>query len=240
LKGSAPAGRGSRARPGQGVEGPEDLRGREREARVHQQQRPRRDAAPGLDPLPHAADQGGARVQEVGHVGSEPQGEGGQRLGRERARCKGGEPPQNRSGVARAAAETGRGGNALGEAQPNAPAQTRRGEEALRGPHREVRGVGRHAVCEARRLARQRQLDARVLLFGAELQLHVVREVEGQEEALELVVAIRAAPEHAQVPIDLGGRGEPSGARGSGRGARRHGPPYPAPRPTSTKRMRTS
>jgi hypothetical protein len=128
--------------------------------------------------------------------------------------------PQHRAGVARAASEAGARGHPLDEGDARAAGDPGALEEGARRARREVPGVGRHL----RASAREREVDA---ALRAQRDLDLVgqrtRRVEGQEQALEQVVAVGAPPDDAQPEVQLGRRGEAE-----------------AYREASTKRMRRS
>ena len=123
MPGRLPA-RGAAARPARHaladrLQGAEDRSGRERQVRIDQQHRKRRQPVPGLDLLADAAHPRRASRKADRHVGAEPGGEGRQ-IGRRHAEAP--QPvqaAQHRRGIGRAAAQACRDRQPLVERDPH-------------------------------------------------------------------------------------------------------------------------
>ncbi len=152
--------------------------------------------AGGREPLAAAARPGRAPREEEGHVGADRERdlrEGATVPDPERAR----EDPQHRRRVGRAAAEPGRHGDALRDADRDAAVDAEPLAEERRRARRQVpvapelRAPGDRAGDRARP--------------PPDLDVHLVGEVERREEGEEVVVAVRAERADAQDEVHLGG-----------------------------------
>jgi hypothetical protein len=167
--------------------------------------RERREACLGRQDLADTRDPGGARRQKEGNVGAEREGDLAERRLRHRAREELRQGAEHGSGVARAPAEPGARGHALRQ----------RDARSSRPPGALQEGAGR-AVGEVARVGRDVGVVPRDFegdsgcLAERDLQAVCKRplRIEGQEQALEEVVAVGAAADDAEPEVQLGGRGE--------------------------------
>ena len=231
-------GRCARSRPSARVEGrrPSGRSGGRRRPRTRPRSRAERpgsragrraaaNSASGSDPLADPGDPRGPRGQEEGHVRAEAQGEAGRAPAR---RARPGSCAASARSTAPASLEPPPSPAAAGirfvsADLARARASPPRARKAVRGAHREIARVRGHAGAPRPR--------ARASPAGAgrlrDLELDLVGQVEGREDALELVIAVRATAEDAQAEIELCRREDVNAraaapARASRRGARPH------------------